>query len=68
MNKQHRVNVTFSDPIYGALSDLAETKNKSMAEVLRDAIALEKWFAETTKAGGRVLVERDGKTIEIVLR
>ena len=68
MVDQHRLSVTFSDQIFAALSELAEAKGTSMAEVLRDAIALEKWFAETTEQGGRVLVERDGKTREVIPR
>ena len=68
MANQHRVNVTFSEPIYETLSELAEAKGTSMAEVLRAAIALEKWFAATTSQGGRVLVERDGKTMEVIPR
>lgn len=61
-----RVNVTFSDPIYAALKKLAEDKGVSMADVLREAIGREKWFEETRKSGGRILVERDGTIREVI--
>jgi Ribbon-helix-helix protein, copG family len=64
-----KINVNFSPDAYAVLENLAEAKGKTMSEVLRDAIALEKWFAQTTKEGGRILVERpDGKVREIVPR
>ena len=40
-----------------------------MADVLRDAIALEKWFVDATKEGNKVLVEhQDGKIREVIPR
>jgi hypothetical protein len=40
-----------------------------MSEVLRDAIALEKWVMDATKQGSRILVEHpDGKIRELVTR
>jgi metal-responsive CopG/Arc/MetJ family transcriptional regulator len=64
----HRVNVNFSQNAYDTLEALAERKGKSMSDIVRDAIALEKWFDETYREGGRLLVERDGETREIVPR
>jgi hypothetical protein len=64
--KVHRLSVSFSDPIYVALEQLAAEKGVSMSDVLRDAIALEKWFTETQKQGGRILLERDGQVRELV--
>lgn len=63
-----RVNVNFSESVYRALEELATRKNKSMAEVLRDAVALEKWVQDARDEGARILVERNGKTRELVLR
>jgi metal-responsive CopG/Arc/MetJ family transcriptional regulator len=60
MAKTHRVNVNFSENAYRTLEDLADRKGKSMSEVLRDAIALEKWFQDTNDEGGKVLVEQEG--------
>jgi predicted DNA-binding protein len=61
----HRVNVNFAESTYAALEDLAKRKGKTKAEVLRDAIALEKWFQDTREQGAKILVERDGKTREL---
>lgn len=64
----HRVNVNFSESAYATLEQLAERRGKSMSEILRDAISLEKWFDDTYREGGRFLVEQDGETKEIVPR
>jgi len=68
MAKTHRVNVNFTENAYETLDELARERGKSMSEVLRDAISLEKWFEETRREGGRVLVERDGEAREIIPR
>lgn len=68
MASVHRVNVNFSESAYQTLEELADRKGKSMSDILRDAIALEKWFDETYREGGRLLVERDGETREIIPR
>jgi hypothetical protein len=63
------VNVNFSPTAYRTLEELAETKGKSMSEVLRDAVQLEKWITETYAGGGRVvLVNDDGSQREILVR
>jgi hypothetical protein len=64
----HRLNVTFSESAYRTLEDLARRKGTSMAEVLRDAVALEKWVQDAKEEGGRVLIERDGNARELVVR
>ncbi len=65
----HRFNVNFSEGAYNDLSTLATRKGKTMSEVLRDSIALERWFDETRREGGKVLVEQpDGSIREVVPR
>jgi hypothetical protein len=65
----HRFNVNFSDAAFRDLNRLAERKGKNMSEVLRDAIALERWFDETRSSGSKVLVEQpDGRIREVVPR
>lgn len=61
-----RVNVNFSASAYAMLEALAAEKGTSMSEVLRDAIALEKYVEDTRRDGGRVLVERDGAIRELL--
>lgn len=68
MANTHRVNVNFSEAAYKTLEDLARSQGKSMSEVLRDAIALEQWFQQTQSRGGRVIVEENGRSREIVPR
>lgn len=69
MATAHRVNVNFSTTAYRTLEELAETKGKSMSEVLRDAVQLEKWITDTYADGGRVvLVNDDGSQREILVR
>ncbi len=64
-----RVNVNFSPSAYSTLEKLAEEKGKTMSEVLRNAIALEKWVTDVTKEGGHILIEKpDGKVREILPR
>jgi len=58
--------VHFSPAAYAALEDLARQKHKSVAETLRDALALETWFQKTRDAGGKVLVERKGRLQELL--
>jgi hypothetical protein len=63
-----RVNVNFSESVYQALEELAHKCGKSMAEVLRDAVALEVWAQQAVEEGARILIERDGERRELVLR
>jgi hypothetical protein len=68
MANLHRVNVNFSEEAYDELTDLAQRRGKTVSDLLRDAIALERWFDETKRDGGRVLVERDGHVREVIPR
>jgi predicted DNA-binding protein len=68
MATTHRVNVNFSEGAYSDLDTLAKRQGKTKAEVLRDAIALERWFDEVRREGNRVLIERDGEVREIIPR
>ena len=64
----HRVNVNFSEGVYNDLETLAESRGKSKADVLRDAIALERWFDEARREGSRILIDRDGDIREVIPR
>lgn len=63
-----RVNVYFSDDAYESLTEIAQRKGKSISDVLRDALALEKWYEDTKEEGGRVLVERDNGQLREIVR
>lgn len=59
--------MTFSDDAYQALEDLARQRGTTMAEVLRDAIARERWFdTEIRSRKARLLVEDNGQVRELV--
>lgn len=62
------VRLAFSDDAYRTLQELAALKGKTVAETIRDALALEKMFQDTQREGGRILLERDGSVQELVNR
>jgi hypothetical protein len=62
----HRVSVNFSPSTYKALEELAHAEGENLSDALRDAIALSKWFLDTKREGGKILVERNGAIREIV--
>lgn len=68
MANVHRVNVNFSESAYRDLTEMAERKGKTVSDVLRDAVTLERWFDEASREGSRVLIERDGTMREILAR
>lgn len=61
-----RINVNFSQSAYETLDQLAAQKGKSMSEVLRDAIQLEKWLTDAKAEGWHVLLEKSGRVRELV--
>ena len=62
-----RVSADFSQDTYDALKQLANERNDgSMADALRDAIALSRWFQQTQAEGGKILVEQNGKMREVL--
>jgi predicted transcriptional regulator len=64
--RTHRVNVNFSEEAYEELAQIAKQRKKRVSDVVREAIAFEKWYQDTVDNGGHVLVERDGRVQEIV--
>ena len=64
----HRVNVNFSEGAYRDLTALAERQGHTVSDVIRRAIALEMWFDQTQREGGRVIVGRNGRFQEVVAR
>jgi hypothetical protein len=64
----HQVVVNFSDEAYRTLENLAFRQGKGVAEVLWHSLALAKYFDEVQTQGGRVLVERDRRVHEVIMR
>jgi predicted transcriptional regulator len=62
-----RFNVDFSDEATAVLDELATKQGATKSDIIRKAIALQRWFEETREAGAKVLVELpDGRLREIV--
>ena len=61
-----RVNVNFAENTYAILQELARKRGKTMAEVLREAISLEKWVDDMLAEGAKLLIRQDGETRELV--
>jgi hypothetical protein len=51
MSKTRRVNVNFSENAYADLETIADQQGKTKAEVLREAIALERLFQDASATG-----------------
>ena len=64
--KNYRVNINFTKEAYELLQELSQKRNKSVPDVIREAVSLENWFQTTQDEGGRILVDRDGELREIV--
>ncbi len=61
------VTITFSGEVYEMLEEIARKKCKSVAEVIEDALGLERWYQKTREEGARVIVEgKNGDKWEIV--
>lgn len=66
----HRVKITaaLAESTYRTLEELARQRGTSMANVLRDAIELEKFIDEARRDKGRLLIDRNGQIRELVFR
>lgn len=60
------VNFAISERTMAILEELSTKLNKPIGEILRDAIALEKWYEDLRDHDGRILVEQDGKIREFL--
>jgi predicted transcriptional regulator len=66
--RTHRVNVNFSEDAYEDLARIAEKRQKKVSDVVREAIAFEKWYQDTVDRGDSVLVERKNGRVQEVVR
>ena len=66
-NERKHVNVDFAPDAYEVLRDLAGA-DKTISGVIRDAILLEKMARDYTRAGGRVIFEKDGEARDLLFR
>lgn len=68
MSDTVKVSVNLPTEDVAALKELAARRKTTVKEVLRRAIASEKFFADETRDGGKVLIERGKKTREVVFK
>lgn len=62
-----RFNVDFSDQATAVLDELAAQQGTTKADIIRRAIALQKWFEDTRDSGSKIIVELpDGRQREVV--
>lgn len=61
-----RVNFILSNDAYDEIALLAKKKTTTVAEVLRDAIALELWLQKELDKGNTILVGQDDRFKEVV--
>ena len=61
LSEMKRITATLAPSTYQALEDLANARHGSLADALRDAIALSKWFKDTQDKGANILVQEPGE-------
>lgn len=60
-----RLNADLSPDVADALKALAKSQNVSLAEALARAISTESYLVQKRKQGARVLLDHDGKMLEL---
>jgi len=53
-----KFNIDLSDQAASVLNDLANEQGTTKADILRQALSLQKWFNETQKSGAKLVVEQ----------
>lgn len=68
-DKVIKMSVNLSADVVKALKELAEKRNTTMTEVLRQAIGTEKFIEEVNEEEGKILVEdKKGRIRQLVFR
>ena len=55
-----RLSIRMTAEAYDEIVRLAANEEKSIAELIRDALALEKFVNEIQQAGGKILIQNKG--------
>lgn len=67
--KVYKTSVNLPDSTLTSLEAIAKKRGKTMSQVIRDAIATEKFLQDTTDSGGTVLIkERDSSVKQLLIR
>lgn len=67
MSKVFKTSINLSEDAIEDLKQIAEKRKTSVADVIRQAIATEKFVHETTSTGGKILVENKDRKVREVL-
>ncbi len=62
---RHRVTFEFVEETYQLLRRQADSKNTSMANIVRDAIGWGRWLEETVEKGQLYVKEEDGEIYRV---
>jgi hypothetical protein len=62
------VTANLPEPAVEAMQQLAAKRKTTVTEVLRHAISVEKQLEDELSRGARILIEKDGKFRELVVR
>jgi predicted DNA-binding protein len=62
VGKVFKTSVSLPEETLNSLKEIAQKTGTSMAEVLRKAIATEKFLQDTVADGGKILIEDKDKT------
>jgi hypothetical protein len=68
MAEIYKTSVNLPQASVDDLKELAKRSGSTMAEVLRRAIANEKFFSDTVEKGGKVLIQEDGDMKQVIFR
>jgi len=66
-----RQSITFTDEAADLVENLAAKRGVSVSEVVREAIALEKWLQDRQSANEKILVKKDdepAREVEFLIR
>ena len=62
-----RFNLILAQSSLDALDSLAEPRGKTRARALRDALALSKYISDEIEKGSILIVEREGKQMQLLV-
>lgn len=69
VQKVYKTSVNLPDSTLAVLEGIAKKRGKSMSQVIRDAIATEKFLQDATDNNGKVLIkEKDGSIKQLLIR
>lgn len=62
-----RINVTLAENAHATLKELAKRQGKSISEVVRVAVAREKWIADVMAGDGHLFLRQNGEVKTLVI-